>query len=232
MRAVQLGEDSFLINSGTCATNSPDAKTATTLRAGDLVGGVRQATPGGKRATINGQEVYAYTFEVDDLLLPRIRVSDGGLVTLTGGELWISPNTQRGRALLSEPGCLQRGALRPSASVTGRCECATISTTWERLQYYDAFRLLNAEFRANGANGANGEIMKRYQLLDVWFDGYFISMIVLQRPNRTGDTQGGTEQSCGNAAESIGKRVALRTPARQRANNLRMAARLVVREWF
>lgn len=90
--AVQLGEDAFLVNSGACARNSPDAKTAASLRAGDLVGGVRQATPNGKRATINGQDVYAYNFEVGDLLLPRIRVGDGGLVTLTGGELWISPS--------------------------------------------------------------------------------------------------------------------------------------------
>lgn len=89
--AVRLGPDAFLINNGTCSRNNPDAKTAADLRAGDLVGGVRQAQPNGRRATINGEDVYSFGFTADDLLLPAMRIGDNGGVNLTGGELWISP---------------------------------------------------------------------------------------------------------------------------------------------
>ena len=68
-----------------------DAQTAADLRAGDLVGGVKTATPGGRKAVINGQDVYLYTFTQDDLVLSSIRPADGGSVTLESGELWIAP---------------------------------------------------------------------------------------------------------------------------------------------
>lgn len=89
--AVRLGPDTFLVRNGTCIRNTPDATTAADLRAGELVGGVSRATPGGRRAVINGEEVYLYTFAPKDLILPSIRIGDGGAYTVTGGELWISP---------------------------------------------------------------------------------------------------------------------------------------------
>ncbi|MBI1259193.1 MAG: hypothetical protein GC204_17115 [Chloroflexi bacterium] len=89
--AVRLGPDAFLVRGGTCYQANDDAKTAADLRAGQLVGGVSRATPGGKRATINGQDVYFYTFDAGDLVLPSIRIGDNGQVNMTSGEMWISP---------------------------------------------------------------------------------------------------------------------------------------------
>ena len=89
--AVRLGPDAFLVQNGACIRDTPDAETAADLRAGELVGGVSRATPGGKRATINGEEVYLYTFDPADLVLPSIRIGDNGAYSVTGGELWISP---------------------------------------------------------------------------------------------------------------------------------------------
>lgn len=89
--AVRLGPDAFLVDSTGCKKNTDASKTAADLRAGQLVGGVSRATPGGKRATINGQDVYFYTFSEGDLVLPSIRIGDNGQVNLTSGEMWISP---------------------------------------------------------------------------------------------------------------------------------------------
>ncbi len=92
--AVRLGPDNFLVQNGACTTDTASARTATDLQAGQLVGGVTRATPGGRRATINGEDVYNYTFAAEDLLLPSIRIGDNGSFTLTSGELWLSPTRQ------------------------------------------------------------------------------------------------------------------------------------------
>lgn len=88
--AVRLAEDAFLVREGACS-GGPDAATAADLRAGMLVGGVNRATFAGKRATLNGEEAWLYTFSTADLNLPSVRLSDEGSITLTGGELWFAP---------------------------------------------------------------------------------------------------------------------------------------------
>ena len=88
---VQLGPDNFLVRNGACEKNTAAAKTTANLQAGQLVGGVSRATPGGKRATINGQDVYFYTFAASDLILPSIRIGDNGSVNMNSSEMWISP---------------------------------------------------------------------------------------------------------------------------------------------
>lgn len=87
--AVRLGPDSFLIRDGLCLTGDA-AAVAANLRAGELVGGVNNATPTGRRATINGQEVWEYAFFPDDLNLPAIRLAEDGQV-IGRGELWVAP---------------------------------------------------------------------------------------------------------------------------------------------
>ncbi len=85
--AVQLGPDTFLIREDICQSNTDASVLASALRAGTLIGGVSQAAPAGRRATINGVEVFGYNFAQGDLVLPAIR---GGEVTMTSGELWFS----------------------------------------------------------------------------------------------------------------------------------------------
>ncbi len=89
--AVQLGPDNFLVINDACTSDTPDAKTAAALQAGQLVGGVSRATPGGRRATINDEDVYLFSFDQSDLVLPSIRVGDNGSVSMSSSELWISP---------------------------------------------------------------------------------------------------------------------------------------------
>ncbi len=90
--AVRLGNDSFLVQNKECVTAGSDAVTAAGLRAGTLVGGVKKATPAGEKATLNGQESFKYNFISADLNLPSIKLSDGGTVEATGGELWVAPS--------------------------------------------------------------------------------------------------------------------------------------------
>lgn len=90
--AVRLGPDAFLVRDGLCLTGAANAaETAAALSAGALVGGVSTATPGGRRATINGEDSYYYSFDPADLVLPALRVGDGGSITYQSGELWITP---------------------------------------------------------------------------------------------------------------------------------------------
>lgn len=90
--AVRLGPDAFMVQNGLCLTEGTDATTAADLRAGTLVGGVKNATPTGLKATLNSQEAYQYTFTVGDLNLPNVRLGDEGLLEMTGGEIWVAPS--------------------------------------------------------------------------------------------------------------------------------------------
>jgi len=90
--AVRLGPDAFLVRDGLCLSGAQNAaETASELSAGTLVGGVRTATPAGRRAVINGEDSYFYTFDPADLVLPALRVGDEGRITYQSGELWIAP---------------------------------------------------------------------------------------------------------------------------------------------
>lgn len=90
--AVRLGPDSFLVRDGVCLDNAgADAETAANLGAGDLIGGVLRASPGGQRAVLNGEEAWLFTFAPEDLSIPAIRLGDDGRMTVSGGELWIAP---------------------------------------------------------------------------------------------------------------------------------------------
>lgn len=88
--AVRLGQDAFMVRNNTCVGGA-DAATGADLRAGTLVGGVNRAVFGGRRATLNDEDAWLYTFSTGDLNLPSIRLSDEGSISLTGGELWFSP---------------------------------------------------------------------------------------------------------------------------------------------
>jgi hypothetical protein len=89
--AVRLGPDAFMVRQNTCTKGGTDAITAADLRAGRLVGGVNRANPTGIRATVNGEDVWQYTFTTADLNLPSITLVEDGTLEATGGELWIAP---------------------------------------------------------------------------------------------------------------------------------------------
>ena len=87
--AVRLGPDAFLVRDNTCLTGEA-ADTAANLRAGELIGGVTNAAPTGRRATINGEDVWEYAFFPEDLNMPAIRLAEDGEM-IGRGELWIAP---------------------------------------------------------------------------------------------------------------------------------------------
>lgn len=89
--AVRLGPDAFLVRRDTCLSSGPDAASAADLRAGRLVGGVLQAVPTGRRATLNGLEAWEYSFSAQDLNLPSVRLEPGGRISAAVGELWVAP---------------------------------------------------------------------------------------------------------------------------------------------
>jgi hypothetical protein len=89
--AVRLGPDAFMVRENTCNKGGSDAETAADLRAGRLVGGVTHATPTGLRATVNGEDVWQYSFTTADLNLPSIHLAEDGAIESTGGELWVAP---------------------------------------------------------------------------------------------------------------------------------------------
>jgi hypothetical protein len=89
--AVRLGPDAFMVRENACNKGGSDAETAADLHAGTLVGGVTHATPTGLRATVNGEDVWQYTFTTADLNLPSIHLATDGTIESTGGEFWVAP---------------------------------------------------------------------------------------------------------------------------------------------
>lgn len=92
LEGVRLGSDTFLLRDGVCLQNVDEAAaTVADLRAGAIVGGVNYATPTGERRIINGEEVWRYTFTLENTNLPLLRMGDNAQITSMLGELWIAP---------------------------------------------------------------------------------------------------------------------------------------------
>ncbi len=90
--AVQLGPDAFLVRDDICQSGADDAaQAAAELTAGALIGGASPVQPAGRRATINGEEVYLYTFDESALNFPAVRLGDNGSMTIDSAEIWIAP---------------------------------------------------------------------------------------------------------------------------------------------
>lgn len=105
LEGVRYGQDIFIIENERCspvnldtAPGGTEANTAPAvaaiiadLGAGELLGGVRDAKPNGKKAVINGSEVWGYGFLGNDLIMPSIIPQTGGTANMLGGELWFAP---------------------------------------------------------------------------------------------------------------------------------------------
>jgi hypothetical protein len=91
--AVRLGEDDFVVQNGRCLTNADQAELATQLSAAAVLGGVQQAESAAQRATLNGEAVWLYRFDAEDLVLPNVQQIDNSRIVGLSGELWVSPAT-------------------------------------------------------------------------------------------------------------------------------------------
>lgn len=96
LEGVRLAERVFLVEDNTCASQDTESAQITAdLLAGDLIGGVTQATPSGDEpAVVNGERVWRYDFDAQNLNLPSVTFAEGGGLTGMTGELWISPERE------------------------------------------------------------------------------------------------------------------------------------------
>ncbi|HEX2620204.1 MAG TPA: hypothetical protein VHL11_08660 [Phototrophicaceae bacterium] len=89
---VRLGSDTFFVRDQVCnLTTDTEAGVIADLGAKDLIGGVIQAKPDGGKATINGQQVWRYAFNPEDLNLTNVHIGEGGRLLYSTGELWFAP---------------------------------------------------------------------------------------------------------------------------------------------
>jgi hypothetical protein len=89
---VRLGPDVFLLREGICLPNAGnDAEVVADLSAGSLLGGVSEATTAARIERINGEEVWLYDFNYEQIVLPNVTFSEESRVLQMTGELWLAP---------------------------------------------------------------------------------------------------------------------------------------------
>lgn len=89
---VRLGPDVFLLRDGICLPNASEAaEFVADLSAGDVLGGVKEATTAARIERINGEEVWLYDFNYEQIELPNVTFPDESRVLQMTGELWIAP---------------------------------------------------------------------------------------------------------------------------------------------
>lgn len=92
LEGVRLGSDTFLLRDGVCLDNVDEAAAAVAdLPASAIIGGVNYAVPAGEKRIINGEEVWRYTFTLENVSLPLLRMGDNAQITSMLGELWVAP---------------------------------------------------------------------------------------------------------------------------------------------
>jgi hypothetical protein len=89
--AVRLGPDVFVVQDGACSRGGENVALAADLNAGALLGGVASASWAGQRATINGEDVWAYTLDARNLTLPNVQLTAESRILNQTGELWVAP---------------------------------------------------------------------------------------------------------------------------------------------
>lgn len=89
---VQLGTDVFLVRDSRCILASEaEASVIADLSAGELIGGVQTAAVMPSIRTINGEEVWQYSFVPGDVSLPNLTIPADGRILSMNGELWFAP---------------------------------------------------------------------------------------------------------------------------------------------
>ena len=88
---VRLGPDAFLVRDGRCTGNTPEAELLADLSAEGILGGVQEAVSVARRELINGEEVWLYSFLLEDMVIPNVSVGETGRILSMIGELWVAP---------------------------------------------------------------------------------------------------------------------------------------------
>jgi hypothetical protein len=91
LEGVRLSNDYYFVDTnGVCTSGGDGAEVIADLSAGQLIGGVISATPTGHQDTIEGIEVWQYTFAPENLRLPALHRGPDSAVAM-GADLWIAP---------------------------------------------------------------------------------------------------------------------------------------------
>ena len=94
LEGVRFSNDYYIVDvNGNCSEDtghSAGEAEIANLSAGQIIGGVAQAIPTGHRDTIDGLDVWQYTFKPENVSLPAIHRTNTGTVTLAA-DLWIAP---------------------------------------------------------------------------------------------------------------------------------------------
>lgn len=93
LEGVRLGQRTFLVRAGGCFDETQDRLTVVLadLRAGDLLGGVRFASPGASKGILNGEEVWRFDLIPDNIVLPQVDFGELGSITRLDAEVWVAP---------------------------------------------------------------------------------------------------------------------------------------------
>ncbi len=95
VEGVRISNDYYLVDQNkvcTRATDSPTDRAVADLAAGDLIGGIKNAIPLGQRKTVGDLEVWEYTFLPGDVVVPAIKLGNGGSLSIAAGDLWVAPS--------------------------------------------------------------------------------------------------------------------------------------------
>ncbi len=88
---VRHGIDTFLVRDERCTSNTSETEFLADLSAESILGGVQNAVSVARRERINGEEVWLYSFLLEDMVIPNVRVTETGRILSMIGELWVAP---------------------------------------------------------------------------------------------------------------------------------------------
>ncbi len=95
VEGVRISNDYYLVDQNkSCAkvNDAPADRAVADLSAGNLVGGIKKATPVGVHKRVNDVDIWEYAFLPEDVVAPAIVVAQGGKLTIAAGDLWVAPS--------------------------------------------------------------------------------------------------------------------------------------------
>jgi hypothetical protein len=94
IEGVRIGNDYYQVDANKICTKveKPGSGQIADLMAGNIIGGVRNASPAANKKTENGIDIWQYDIPAGELIPPALQVGEGGGVTIAAGELWVAPS--------------------------------------------------------------------------------------------------------------------------------------------